>query len=147
MTTPQIALVTGGARGIGAAICRVLAAAGHRVAVTDVAIEGAETLAKEIGGKAFAMDVTSAASVNAVAARVAAETNRRPSWLRCSAPKQKSLASWPTVSTRSASEKSARPRHLPTTALFRAGRKSVGSHRKACRGQRLNRVNCCDGGG
>ncbi|MGK2924773.1 MAG: SDR family NAD(P)-dependent oxidoreductase, partial [Lysobacterales bacterium] len=58
MTTPQIALVTGGARGIGAAICRVLAAAGHRVAVTDVAIAGAETLAKEIGGKAFAMDVT-----------------------------------------------------------------------------------------
>lgn len=73
MTQPQIALVTGGARGIGAAICRVLAAAGHRVAVTDVAVEGAETLAKEIGGKAFALDVTSAVSVNAAAAKVMAD--------------------------------------------------------------------------
>lgn len=73
MTQPQIALVTGGARGIGAAICRVLAAAGHRVAVTDVALEGAQAMAAAIGGKAFAMDVTSAASVTAAVDKVNSE--------------------------------------------------------------------------
>ena len=38
MSQQQIALVTGGARGIGEAICRVLAAAGHKVVVTDISV-------------------------------------------------------------------------------------------------------------
>ena len=60
----KVAHVTGGARGIGAAISRVLADAGASVMVSDVDLEGAETVAEEIGGGAIALDVTDAAAVN-----------------------------------------------------------------------------------
>ncbi len=61
----QIALVTGGARGIGEAICRVLTKAGHTVIVTDINTDNAQALAKQLNGHAYEMDVTSPASVNA----------------------------------------------------------------------------------
>jgi 2-hydroxycyclohexanecarboxyl-CoA dehydrogenase len=67
---PQIALVTGGARGIGEAICRVLAEAGHKVVVSDISADGARSLAKELGGHAVEMDVTSADSVNQAASQI-----------------------------------------------------------------------------
>lgn len=69
-TQSQIALVTGGARGIGEAICRVLAKAGHTVIVTDISTTGAESLAKELNGHAYEMDVTNANSVNDAAALI-----------------------------------------------------------------------------
>jgi NAD(P)-dependent dehydrogenase (short-subunit alcohol dehydrogenase family) len=53
----RVALVTGGARGIGAATARALAAAGAKVAVSDVG-DGAETAAS-IGGVYVRHDVTS----------------------------------------------------------------------------------------
>jgi meso-butanediol dehydrogenase/(S,S)-butanediol dehydrogenase/diacetyl reductase len=58
------ALVTGGARGIGAAIVRALARAGVRVVITDVDLAAAETIAGEIGGgaAAFQIDVRDRAS-------------------------------------------------------------------------------------
>jgi NAD(P)-dependent dehydrogenase (short-subunit alcohol dehydrogenase family) len=61
------AIVTGGGAGIGAAICRKLAAAGARVAVADIDLEQAERLADEIGGgvKGFALDVRHRASIEA----------------------------------------------------------------------------------
>jgi NAD(P)-dependent dehydrogenase (short-subunit alcohol dehydrogenase family) len=52
----RIALVTGASRGLGAATARALAAAGAKVAVTDLAAP--EDLAAEIGGIARAQDVT-----------------------------------------------------------------------------------------
>ncbi|MGE8142751.1 glucose 1-dehydrogenase [Novosphingobium sp. NPDC080210] len=55
----RIALVTGAAKGLGAATARALAAAGAKVAVTDLAAP--EDLASEIGGVARALDVTSEA--------------------------------------------------------------------------------------
>src|SRR3954468_878712 len=61
----SIALVTGGASGIGAATCRRLAAEGARVAVTDVNLEGARDVAGEIDGGAFELDVRSTDSVRA----------------------------------------------------------------------------------
>ena len=50
--TARTALVTGGGGGIGAAICRGLAEAGHRVAVADLAVEGARQVAADIDGVA-----------------------------------------------------------------------------------------------
>jgi NAD(P)-dependent dehydrogenase (short-subunit alcohol dehydrogenase family) len=67
----RIALVTGGATGIGEGIARVLAAAGAQVVIGDVDTDGAERVASEIGGRALRLDVTDAASADAVVAAVA----------------------------------------------------------------------------
>ncbi|WFL76031.1 SDR family oxidoreductase [Altererythrobacter arenosus] len=53
----RIALVTGASRGIGEAAARALAAAGARVALTD--LSAPTGLASELGGMARAQDVTS----------------------------------------------------------------------------------------
>jgi NAD(P)-dependent dehydrogenase (short-subunit alcohol dehydrogenase family) len=64
----KVAVVTGGARGIGAAICRRYADEGARVAVADVLADEADALAREIGRGAFAieLDVTRRASIDAM---------------------------------------------------------------------------------
>ena len=53
----RTALVTGGASGIGAACARELAARGAKVTIADVDEVGAQRLAEEIGGKAWAVDL------------------------------------------------------------------------------------------
>jgi 2-hydroxycyclohexanecarboxyl-CoA dehydrogenase len=67
-----IALVTGGASGIGAATARRLAAEGARVAIADLDLEGARAVAAEIDGCAVEMDVADGASVRAGVAGAAA---------------------------------------------------------------------------
>ena len=54
----QNAIVTGGASGLGAETARALAAAGARVAVLDMNLEKAKTVADQIGGVAIACDVS-----------------------------------------------------------------------------------------
>ncbi len=53
-----VALVTGGAGGIGRAICRRLADRGMRLVVADVDEEAAAGIAEAVGGMSVAVDVT-----------------------------------------------------------------------------------------
>jgi 3-oxoacyl-[acyl-carrier protein] reductase len=70
----KVAAVTGGASGIGEAICIRLAAEGARVAVLDLNVEGAELTAKLAGGGlAVEADVSDSAAVDAAVARVEEE--------------------------------------------------------------------------
>ncbi|SEH61491.1 3-hydroxybutyrate dehydrogenase [Mycolicibacterium rutilum] len=54
----RAALVTGGASGIGAACARTLAARGATVTVADLDEAAAKTVAEEIGGKHWAIDLS-----------------------------------------------------------------------------------------
>ena len=69
----QIALVTGGGRGIGAGIARELAAAGARVAVSARSRAEVEAVASEIGGLAVVADVAVPPSVEAMVDEVESE--------------------------------------------------------------------------
>jgi NAD(P)-dependent dehydrogenase (short-subunit alcohol dehydrogenase family) len=59
----KIVVVTGGAEGIGAALCRRAAREGARVTVADIDEAGAGVLAEEIGGLALGCDVSREADV------------------------------------------------------------------------------------
>ena len=74
----RTAIVTGGARGIGAAIATRLAQDGHNVAVIDLREEDTQAVVKEIeaaGGKALGIgaDVTDEASATQAVERIAEE--------------------------------------------------------------------------
>lgn len=69
----QVALVTGGAQGIGAATARRLARAGARVALFDPDVDRATAVAQEIEGIAIAGDVRAEGDVAAAVARVDSE--------------------------------------------------------------------------
>jgi D-sorbitol dehydrogenase (acceptor) len=74
----KVAVVTGGAQGIGAAIVRAYAAEGAHVVVADVATDKAEALAADVGGKAFAhpLDVRSRESIDATVAAAVGRLGR-----------------------------------------------------------------------
>ena len=69
----KVALVTGGARGIGRAICEAYAAAGAMVVAADINEDDARKTAKAVGGMAVAMDVADMDSISAGIAAVKAE--------------------------------------------------------------------------
>src|SRR4051812_49532671 len=69
----QVALVTGGGRGIGAGIARELADAGAKVAVAARTRAQVEHVAREIGGIPLEVDVSDRASVDAMVIQAESE--------------------------------------------------------------------------
>jgi 3-oxoacyl-[acyl-carrier protein] reductase len=69
----RVAVVTGGAQGIGLAVATKLAAEGARVAIWDMDEGLARTAAERLGGRAFAVDVADTDAVARTAEATAAE--------------------------------------------------------------------------
>jgi 2-hydroxycyclohexanecarboxyl-CoA dehydrogenase len=59
----RVALITGGAGGIGSATASRLAAEGASVVVADLDLSGAQSVANEIGARAVQVDVTSVETI------------------------------------------------------------------------------------
>jgi D-sorbitol dehydrogenase (acceptor) len=68
----KVALITGGASGIGAAIAQAMANEGARVCVADLSLEACELVSEKIGKgtRGYALDVTDQASIDATVAFV-----------------------------------------------------------------------------
>lgn len=66
ITDVKIAVVTGGAHGIGAALCRRLACDDIKVVVVDLDKAAADNVAKDIGGVAYRTDVGDEAALTAL---------------------------------------------------------------------------------
>lgn len=72
----KVAIVTGGARGIGRATAQAFAAAGARVVVADIDPEAAAETAAALGGIASSFDVSDEAQVTAAIAAIAQQHGR-----------------------------------------------------------------------
>jgi NAD(P)-dependent dehydrogenase (short-subunit alcohol dehydrogenase family) len=83
--TGRVAVVTGGARGIGLACCSRLAEAGARVVVADADDRAAAEAAARIGGAAgaVALDVRDATSVRSVVERAELAHGGIDVWVNC----------------------------------------------------------------
>ncbi len=81
MLENQVALVTGGARGIGRAICEALTAAGAHVIVSDINLAAAQATAEDLSSKgpgaiAVDADVSNSESVEAMMKEALAQFGR-----------------------------------------------------------------------
>jgi NAD(P)-dependent dehydrogenase (short-subunit alcohol dehydrogenase family) len=70
MSSKGVAVITGGASGIGEATARRLAADGYSIAVIDLNQAGGNAVAKVTGGSYFPCDVADASAVEQTAAKV-----------------------------------------------------------------------------
>ena len=84
MPTPEMVVVTGGARGIGRSLVRAYLEAGARVSALDAAESALQDLAKENPSEkliTLVCDVSDAASVEAAATRVVAFMGKPDLWI------------------------------------------------------------------
>ena len=90
----RVALITGGASGIGAATAARLAAGGARVALLDRSAEAVESSARDLGGGALALtgDVTRSDEVGEAVARVERELGRLDVLVCCAGISGRSLS-------------------------------------------------------
>ena len=72
----KVAIVTGGARGLGAAICRELSAAGAAIVIFDLNLDGAQLVANEVRGAAMKVDIGDEGEVRAAMEAVLSRTGR-----------------------------------------------------------------------
>lgn len=79
----RTAVVTGGAQGIGQAICRRLAEAGARVVVADRQEDAARQTAREIAGEAIQADAALSSDQERVAEWTRQQTGRLDIWVNC----------------------------------------------------------------
>ncbi len=90
----KIAIVSGGASGLGAATAQALAAKGAKVAILDFNIDGANTVAAAIGGIAIQCNVSDAASAEAAFKAIGEKLGSPHILVNCAgvAPAKKMLA-------------------------------------------------------
>jgi NAD(P)-dependent dehydrogenase (short-subunit alcohol dehydrogenase family) len=67
---PRAALVTGGGRGIGRAICTALAGMDYEVVVADLDLAAARATARHVAGRAVELDVTDVPAVRKTVAEI-----------------------------------------------------------------------------
>ena len=79
----RVAVVTGGASGLGAATARALATAGATVELFDMNDTSGPEMAKELGGAFHKVDVSDADSVRSALAQVEAEQGRLDILVNC----------------------------------------------------------------
>ncbi|MFN8221620.1 MAG: SDR family NAD(P)-dependent oxidoreductase [Gaiellales bacterium] len=77
----RVAVVTGGGRGIGEAICNRLATDGAAVVVLDVDEGAAELVAARVGGSVVIADVADSAAIESAARQVTAEHGGLDIWV------------------------------------------------------------------
>ena len=82
-TNGAVAVVTGGASGLGEATARALAQGGAKVALFDLNADLGETVAREIGGVFCLVDVTDDASVDAGFAKARAAHGQESILINC----------------------------------------------------------------
>jgi 3-oxoacyl-[acyl-carrier protein] reductase len=90
----DVALVTGGGSGIGAAVVRRLAMEGARVHVADLVAGSAGAVAAEVGGAAHTVDVTDAAAVDRLVADVVAADSRLDVVVHCAGVDDPQAKAW-----------------------------------------------------
>ena len=72
----KVALITGGARGLGASIAKHFSDEGAKIILCDINTDIAIETAKELGGKAYYMDVSDSKNVEETFSKINLEFNR-----------------------------------------------------------------------
>ncbi len=107
-----VAVITGGASGLGAATARKLAAKGVRVALFDMNVEKGEALANELGGVFCKVDVTSEEQVDAAFAKSREALGQERILVNCAGTGN-------AVKTASRDKATGQPKHFPLDAFER----------------------------